>query len=219
MYQIYEVVGIQADGHSSNAIYDSAQKLIDQKAFTKDINIADIGGGSGEMGKRLITLGFTQLSRFDFKPKPNLIYKDIRHCNLNDHWPASDKEFDLIVCLEVIEHLENPRHFFRELSRILRPGGSAIVSTPNQLSLASKLCFLWRNEHQHFQDSCYPGHITPLLPKDFSRIASELNLTIVDVEYTNRGRIPFTQIYWQDVIPMLRGQSFSDNMLVYIIKP
>ena len=41
---------------------------------------------------------------------------------------------DVVVCVETIEHLENPRALFLELARLTRPGGLVVVTTPNQVS-------------------------------------------------------------------------------------
>lgn len=46
----------------------------------------------------------------------------------------ADNEFDVIVFLETIEHLNEPTLFLKEFFRILRPGGCLIVSTPNPVS-------------------------------------------------------------------------------------
>ena len=46
---------------------------------------------------------------------------------------------DVVVAVETIEHLENPRAFMRELTRLVKSGGTVIVTTPNQLSLLSKM--------------------------------------------------------------------------------
>ena len=45
--------------------------------------------------------------------------------------PFPEKEFDACVCLEVIEHVENPDDLLREVARILKPDGAFIASTPN----------------------------------------------------------------------------------------
>jgi len=45
--------------------------------------------------------------------------------------PFDDFEFDLIVCLEVIEHLWNTHFFLSEVKRVLKHGGCAIFSTIN----------------------------------------------------------------------------------------
>lgn len=46
--------------------------------------------------------------------------------------PYDDNEFDLVYNNSVIEHIENPRVFFGEIARVLRPGGRLIAKTPNQ---------------------------------------------------------------------------------------
>lgn len=48
--------------------------------------------------------------------------------------PFRDGFFDLIVCSEVIEHLNKPANGVRELQRVLKPGGIAVISIPNLLS-------------------------------------------------------------------------------------
>lgn len=46
--------------------------------------------------------------------------------------PFSDAAFDLVVAFEIIEHLAEPRAFLRELARVLKPDGVAVISTPNR---------------------------------------------------------------------------------------
>jgi SAM-dependent methyltransferase len=45
--------------------------------------------------------------------------------------PFGDDEFDLVVCLEVIEHIEGQESAIEELRRVLAPGGLLVVSSPN----------------------------------------------------------------------------------------
>src|SRR6266404_1383353 len=47
--------------------------------------------------------------------------------------PFPSARFDLVVAFEIIEHLENPQVFLKEMDRVLGPGGILIVSTPNRL--------------------------------------------------------------------------------------
>jgi SAM-dependent methyltransferase len=49
-------------------------------------------------------------------------------------WP--DASFDAVVSFQVIEHLQRPREFVSECARVLRPGGSLILSTPNRLTFS-----------------------------------------------------------------------------------
>ncbi|MFN8149156.1 MAG: methyltransferase domain-containing protein [Candidatus Nanopelagicales bacterium] len=46
--------------------------------------------------------------------------------------PVADASADLLVCLQVVEHLWDLAAFLRDCRRVLRPGGVAVVSTPNR---------------------------------------------------------------------------------------
>jgi len=178
--------------------------------------VLDLGGGAAHFAKTL-TNYFEYVHLMDFAP---IVRSERIMCssgNLNDTLPYSDATFDAVVSLEVIEHLENPRHFVREIERILKVNGRCLITTPNQTSLASKLCLLLRDQFQHFQDSCYPAHITALVPIDLQRITVEAGLTFESVTYTDNGRIPGTEKTWQ-IFPFLTGKWFSDNVAIVAVK-
>lgn len=56
--------------------------------------------------------------------------------NLND-LPFTSGHFDLIISRFVLEHLENPGKVFREFARVLKPGGKAVLLTPNKYDYVS----------------------------------------------------------------------------------
>lgn len=56
-----------------------------------------------------------------------------------------DATFDLILCTEVVEHIPDSQSALREMRRLLRPGGTLILSTPQRyspLELTAKIAFL-----------------------------------------------------------------------------
>lgn len=124
-----------------------------------------------------------------------------------------DGSVDAAVAVEVIEHLENPRAFVRELARIVRPGGVVVVSTPNQLSLLSLLTLAAKGRFSAFQDSEYPAHRTALLEVDLRRTFSEAGLHDVRVSYTNHGRVPFTGLHYPRALAALAPRWLSDNVV------
>lgn len=48
--------------------------------------------------------------------------------------PYADESFDVVVSLQTIEHLWNQEAFVAECLRVLRPGGTIVISTPNTLT-------------------------------------------------------------------------------------
>lgn len=46
--------------------------------------------------------------------------------------PYEDERFDCVIASYVLEHLENPEGVFREVARVLRPGGAFVSRTPNR---------------------------------------------------------------------------------------
>jgi SAM-dependent methyltransferase len=59
--------------------------------------------------------------------------------DLNGRWPVESNKFDVVFSAQVIEHLHNTRLFVEEIYRVLKPGGTALVTSENLCSLLN--CF------------------------------------------------------------------------------
>ena len=96
----------------------------------------DVGCGAGLLTEPLARLG-ARASGIDASPE--LIDVARRHAaamGLDIDYRAGDVQelegrFDLITCMEVIEHVADPAAFVQALARRLAPGGLLILSTPN----------------------------------------------------------------------------------------
>jgi SAM-dependent methyltransferase len=53
--------------------------------------------------------------------------------------PFADGFFSVVVCLDVVEHLEQPDAALTEFARVLEPGGALVISTPNPASLGHRM--------------------------------------------------------------------------------
>ena len=70
--------------------------------------------------------------------------------DLNLGLPFKDEEFDAVATVEGVEHIENPHLLARESNRVLQPGGKIYVSTPNVLSIRSRVSYLLRGYPNYF---------------------------------------------------------------------
>lgn len=50
--------------------------------------------------------------------------------------PFSDNSFDIVLSREVVEHVLDPSRMMSEICRVLAPGGTAVITTPNATSIA-----------------------------------------------------------------------------------
>lgn len=209
-------------GISSGPIYDMVATKLNE--LPRDMNILEFGSGAGNLLHRIKEIGFHgKIVASDIQPRPIDVPRSIEWvvADLNDRLNIPDNSFDLIVSTEVVEHLENPRAVFREFSRLLRPTGKLILTTPNQESVRSYAALLMGGHFAGFLGASYPAHITALLRKDFERICSESGFRKPEFFYSNKGGIPkFPSISWQNIsFNLLRGRLFSDNFMVVTEKP
>jgi 2-polyprenyl-3-methyl-5-hydroxy-6-metoxy-1,4-benzoquinol methylase len=203
---------LASQGQSNEAIYSSVVKSIGSRTG----KVIDVGCGQGGFQRYLdLTdreyIGVDIVRYPEFPDAGKFIQSDLDRCEIK----LPDNYAEVVCSIETIEHLENPRAFMRELQRITAPGGIIIVTTPNQLSLLSKLTLVFKNQFNAFQETpgCYPAHITALLEIDLIRIAAESQLADIEIYYTNHGRIPGGEKTWPNSLG-LKGRMFSDNIIV-----
>lgn len=145
--------------------------------------VLELGAGGGAMSQRLADAGYRvsacDLFAGNFTPSDTIPF---HAADLNGAFStAMEGGWDAIVALELIEHLENPRHFLRECSRLLRPGGVLVLSTPNLANPVSQALFVRHGNFQWFSDVDYreQGHIMPLAPSVLRRCFAEQDYALL----------------------------------------
>ncbi len=70
---------------------------------------------------------------------------DAIDCDLNSGAPLpfEDESFDVVTCMETLEHVHDTDHLLSELRRVLRSGGTAIVDIPRLDSMMNVLLLLF----------------------------------------------------------------------------
>ncbi|HWZ90251.1 MAG TPA: methyltransferase domain-containing protein [Polyangiaceae bacterium] len=211
-------------GESAAVIHDAVLAALTERGIRAH-SLLDVGCGTGSLRAIVQSrceryIGADALRHDGFPADAEFVLANLDAGRV----ALPDGTSDVVACIETIEHVENPRALMRELVRLTRPGGLLVVTTPNQLSVLSKLALLTKNEFVHFQErpGLYPAHISALLEVDLVRMCRENGLEDVAVRYSGQGRIPFTARDWPAPFRAgsgRKGRAFSDNVLVVARKP
>jgi SAM-dependent methyltransferase len=129
--------------------------------------ILDIPAGNGKLAELLRASGHQVVCCDINREWPDYVYADMEHA-----LPFADGEFDVTLCLEGIEHVVDPVSLIGELTRVTRPRGEIVVSTPNVINFYSRLQFLFTGTFYQFNPAQVPelapgemrdrGHISPM---------------------------------------------------------
>lgn len=129
--------------------------------------ILEIGTGEGEVAGRVA-------ARY---PDAALATLDLPDADLSanvhgsaEQLPFPDACFDMVLAIEVLEHLPDPVTALRELARVAKPGATAVLSVPSEP--------LWRALNlargRYVRDlGNTPGHIQHWTPWGFRRLVSQ----------------------------------------------
>lgn len=207
-----------SDGLSHVAIHAAVVEALEQQP--RDVRVVDVGCGRcsfrSALGSRIGRYIGVDGIAYSGRPEDGdfLVLAD-----LDKSIPLAEACGDVVVSIETIEHLDHPRAFVRELARILRPGGTLVLTTPNQLSALSLLTLVLRQRFDAFRDVHYPAHRTALLPVDLERIAVEAGLVDTSISYSCAGRMPFTSRHYPRALARLAPRFFSDSVLLRARRP
>lgn len=157
------------------AIHDTVENILSSATRGR---LLDVPAGEGALAVRLQQMGY-QVECCDLYPEIFKLFDiEIRSGNLDTRLPYDDRDFDHIVCVEGLEHIENPSNAISEFSRLLTPGGQLIVSVPNIMNIEERLKWLINGYTSHFKplssearaeiSKAYPGteeialHVNPI---------------------------------------------------------
>jgi ubiquinone/menaquinone biosynthesis C-methylase UbiE len=130
------------------AIHDTVVGILEKEPRGP---LLDVPAGEGALAERLIAAGF-EVGCCDLYPEIfRLDGVNVIRGDLNADLPFDSQSFNYVTCLEGLEHIENPQQAIREFARVLRPGGTVIVSVPNILNVEERLKWLLYGYTSHFK--------------------------------------------------------------------
>lgn len=105
------------------------------------IKILDVGCGGGLISMPLAQMG-AQVTGVDANEhnvnaaskyaKDNKIHVELKHTTVEKFLPKVKPAYDVVISLEVMEHVANPKEFVQNLTKLIKPGGMIILSTINR---------------------------------------------------------------------------------------
>jgi SAM-dependent methyltransferase len=114
--------------------------VLDRLDLPPDPAVLDAGCGSGRTLDDLARRG--RVSGFDVHPEGVEIARSRGHADVRvariEEIPHPDGAFDLVTCLDVVEHTPDDVRSLRELRRVTRPGGFLVATVPAYQALWSE---------------------------------------------------------------------------------
>lgn len=153
------------------------------KIKSNNISILDIGGGTGCLLDNLKSLdsriAYTRIVDIDSKSKKIALRNNHKYfCGKIENF-NTDKKFDLIIMLNLIEHVKSPTIILKKVKSMLKKNGKILIKTPNYKSLDA-LIFrksYWGGLH------C-PRHWIIFSASSFKNISNLVGLKIHKFKYT-----------------------------------
>jgi SAM-dependent methyltransferase len=131
--------------------------LEETRLLTQNAEILEIGSGTGALLHELRTRGLRAQGvelRDAFIDQARAWYGDLPITRVTSlALPFRDKSFDVVMSFDVFEHIADSDGHLREVARVLRPGGSYVLQTPNRWTnvvfetIRWRSLTAWKDEH------------------------------------------------------------------------
>ena len=184
-----------------------ALSIIEQSVFNRiraigapdGARVLDAPCGSGALVHALIEAGYDAFGTDVVPEASGLLGERFLRGDLGGGIQAANASFDLVLSVEGVEHLENPHAFLAEVHRVLKPGGQCIVTTPNIVSIRSRVRFFgsgfYHQDPRPLNESArHPLHHISL--KTFAELRYALETSGLSVTAVGHTHIkPVSRIY------------------------
>lgn len=185
--------GYYYDDGDHNASHEYLLPAIEIKlAELEKSQVFDLGCGNGSVAKRLNDLGWAVTGVDPSKKgidqaKQNYPELDLHAGSAYEDLRQKFGTFPVVVSLEVVEHLYDPRNFAAKAFELLEPGGRLLLSTPYHGYLKNVVLALSGKMDAHFTALWDHGHIKFWSEKTISILLREAGF--VNLQISRVGRI------------------------------
>lgn len=118
---------VEGGSQAPNSVAQVALRDLEPCLQTIDIYCTQ---SSGSIANALRSLPRVVYSEYWDDVIPGSVYRGVRCENLME-LTLGDACFDLVICEDILEHVPDPERAFAEIFRVLRPGGSLVLSVPD----------------------------------------------------------------------------------------
>jgi 2-polyprenyl-6-hydroxyphenyl methylase/3-demethylubiquinone-9 3-methyltransferase len=149
------------------------------------LRVLDVGCGEGRLTAAIARAGFA-VTGVDVAGEPLRRAReqheglDVRLVDAGEAWPLADASFDAVWAGETIEHVADTAAWLSQLRRVLRSGGSLLLSTPahGRLSMLA-LALSARRMDEHFDPRS--DHLRFYTRRTLARLLADFGFERIDV--------------------------------------
>jgi len=155
-------------------VHSSFLKFFLKRSEPRGLKVLDVGAGEGALTQKLHQCGYRMQACELFPDKFKVAEIPCDPVDITKSIPYPDHSFDMVIAVEVTEHILDHEVFFSEIARILKPGGRLYVSTPNILSMKSRIRFFFRG---------FPFAFNPLELENYNGLQHLSSLSLDQYNY------------------------------------
>lgn len=143
--------------------------------------VLDVGPGSGVIGKALKDRGLTSVDAIEIDPETIEYLKPFYRDIVTDLNKLKTKKYDLIILLDVLEHLANPGSFIKLILELLSDGGTILISVPNVVHWSVRIPFLFGEFNYKSRGILDGTHLYHFTGRSFKRMLKYSSIEILNL--------------------------------------